>query len=477
MNPLDMVFLSLERHGTPMHLGALLVFQPRPESNRTARQLISLLRERAEHVSQLRQRPRTVWLPPGGAVWEEDPTFRIDDHIHVHHLRKSHDLTELTMLAGTLMSRPLGMSHPLWDLHLITGLDQDRFALLTRLHHAVSDGAGAAALSLRLFDESGDVFAPCVQAKTARDTEAYVRPQSESSLINLLAYPFHWISIGADCTARSLPKLSGAVRQVRDNVDIASATISDIRLSQRDWPLATVPIPQRKIELIEVSLTDLQHIRTLHGGSINDVLLALVTGALHHWTPLHRVDLRDVRALVPVNMRQASNPQISGNHVSGYLCDLPVSEPNPIKRLQTIQSRMDRNKRAGPRQGAGALALLAEQLPNAVHRFVTPTFANAVPLLFDIVVSNVRMPSTTLTLDGAELRQIFPLIPLAPRHAVGVAACTYGDRMDIGFVGSPHTPDLRQLADNLRRALTELVGPTGLTEAPGQRGLARDLPQ
>lgn len=227
-------------------------------------------------------------------------------------------------------------------------------------------------------------------------------------------------------------------------------------------PTATAgcPLAAAAGSTVPVGPVHLRRVRALHGCTINDALLALVAGALRHWLMRRDGDVerRTVRALVPVNRRQVGDPGLGRNQLSGYVCELPIGEPNPIKRLQKIRSAMDRHKAAGPRRGAGAFALLANHVPRAVLRIAMPAVAGLAPLLYDLVISNVPLPAIRLALGGAELHEVYPLVPLASGHAMSVAACSYGGAVCLGIYAEPRTvPDLADFADFLEPALDDLT--------------------
>jgi WS/DGAT/MGAT family acyltransferase len=162
LSPVDMAFLCLENGAAPMHLGAVGVFQT-PHALRPGR-VVAMLRDRAQQVPRLRQRVRAAWLPPGGAVWAEDPAFDVDNHIRMHRLRSA-GLDDVAALSADLMAEPLDLSRPLWQLHVITGLAGRGFAIMAKLHHALCDAYGAMGLGRGLLDgpTPQEIFAPTLR--------------------------------------------------------------------------------------------------------------------------------------------------------------------------------------------------------------------------------------------------------------------------------------------------------------------------
>ncbi|WP_436501763.1 WS/DGAT domain-containing protein [Actinokineospora sp. HUAS TT18] len=188
------------------------------------------------------------------------------------------------------------------------------------------------------------------------------------------------------------------------------------------------------------------------------MLLAVVAGALRNWH-IGRGLLPDharARALVPVNRRVRTGDTAAGNQLSGYLCELPVGQPDPARRVAAVRAAMDVNKAAGPGRGAGAVATLADHLPVGLHRLLTPLARRAAPALCDLVVTTVPIPFRPLSLDGAVLREVYPLVPLAAGHALSIAMATHRDHVHVGIQGQ-RAPDVTRLAAAFPAALAALT--------------------
>jgi len=202
-----------------------------------------------------------------------------------------------------------------------------------------------------------------------------------------------------------------------------------------------------------------RRIRTSHGGTTNDVVLAVLAGALREWliNRGQRADGRSLRALIPVSVRARQAEQTGGNKLSGYLCELPIGIDDPLERLRIVRRAMTRNKAAGPARGAGAFPLLADKVPPAVHRLTGRVTGQAAPLLFDTVVTNVPLPGLKLTLDGAPLQEIYPFVPLASRHALGIAVAIYRNSIHIGLqANGTAVPDIAALQDAVAKSTAVL---------------------
>ncbi|WP_143667386.1 WS/DGAT domain-containing protein, partial [Streptomyces sp. ms184] len=215
----------------------------------------------------------------------------------------------------------------------------------------------------------------------------------------------------------------------------------------------------RRLATADLDAGDLQRIRRAEGGTANDILLAVVAGALRRWMTERGESLpaADPRALVPVSRRRPGGPTASGNRLSAYLLGLPVTSADPRRRLRAVRTAMDRNKAAGPLKGAGAVAVLADQLPPLAHRFGAPLAAGAARMLFDVLVTSVPLPRSALSLGGCPLTALYPMAPLARGQSLAVALSTYGGRVHVGLVADGKAlPDLDRLAAAVQDEFTEL---------------------
>jgi hypothetical protein len=201
-----------------------------------------------------------------------------------------------------------------------------------------------------------------------------------------------------------------------------------------------------------VAVDDVRLIRKAHGGTVNDVVLAVLAGALRG-----AGERADVRVLVPVSergRRSAAGAPKAGNRLSGFLVDLPVSEPDPVTRLRLVREEMNARKATGPRRGAGAVALLADLVPAAAHPFAAPLLRPSAGLLFDALVTNVPLPDRPFSLAGMPVTGVHPLAPLARHQALAVAVSSFRGRLHLGLRGRFATP---QLCGAVDAAVEELL--------------------
>ncbi|MGY1581950.1 wax ester/triacylglycerol synthase family O-acyltransferase [Streptomyces sp. MN13] len=442
--PLDLAFWNIDSERHPMHLGALGVFTA--NSPTAGAHAADLLAARAAGVPGLRMRIRDVWRPLdpdprafpfdlrgslafGGAAREPDPGFDPQHHVRLHAPTADFQAT-----AGRLLERPLERGRPPWEAHVLPGEDGASFAVLFKFHHALADGLRALTLAAAILDPM-DMPPP--------------RPRRAEPARGPLP------------DVRRLPALlRGAVSDASRALGIG-ASVARSTLSARPCPaLTSDPSGTRRTAGLAVDLDDVHRVRKAVGGTVNDVLIAVVAGGLRRWLD-ERGDGSDgvaPRALIPVSTRRPRTAHPQGNRLSGYLIRLPVGDPDPLRRLGAVRTAMDRNKDAGPHRGAGAVALLADHVPALGHRLGGPLAAQAARLWFDILVTSVPLPSLGLKLGGAPLAEVYPYAPLAHGHSLAVAVSTYRGAVHYGLVADAEAvPDLDRLARALATEVETLI--------------------
>jgi diacylglycerol O-acyltransferase len=428
-----------------MHLGALATF--RPVHHGDPGRVAVLLAERAQRLSQLRRRVQPSWFPLAAANWKDDLGFCAKDHIHLHHLDDCHgSLDGAASLAAELMIRPLSRSRPLWEFHIITGAGWDRLAVLFKMHHAFGDGLNALEIGVRVLD---GVALPGGGALTSDEVADGGSGASEPAVLSQL-----WRVPGGLREA-----VGGVVGQLSDATSIAASVLRSAHLPAPASPLVIQSSGRRALAVAALDLQQVRRIRASYGGTVNDVLLAVVTGALRRWVVARggQVDGLILRAFIPVSQRARSAERTGGNRLSGYLCDLPVGEPDPREQLLMIRRGMEQNRATGGSRGPGAIPVLADRLPPAVLRVAAPVAGQGASLLFDLMVTSIPVPSIPFTLDDAALAEVFPIAPLAAGQALVVGLSWYQGRAYVALnVDRDGLPDVQQLAEAVQPATTTL---------------------
>ncbi|MGW0733093.1 wax ester/triacylglycerol synthase family O-acyltransferase [Streptomyces sp. NPDC002851] len=434
--PLDLAFWHIETPEHPMHLGALGVFTA--DGPGAAKHAHELLATRAAGVPGLRMRIAGVLVPVGGAA--RVPATGFDP---LEHVRLGEPVDDFHAAAGALMERPLDRTRPPWEAHVLPSVDGGSFAVLFKFHHALADGLRALALAAAVLDPT--------------DLPAAKAPRQEPEPQRWPRLPFLGMR---DVTLKDLEpgRYSDHVRSVVG--DATRALSIGASVARASWDVRTSPAltsrggGTRRTAGVVLDLDDVHRIRKTVGGTVNDVLIAVVAGAVRRWLD-ERGDGSDgvePRALIPVSRRRPRTAHPQGNRLSGYVVRLPVAEADPVERLRTVRAAMDRRKDHGPNRGAGAVALLADHVPPLGHRFGGGLVGRGARLLFDLLVTSVPLPSLGLTLGGCPLTEVFPLAPLAQGQSLAVAVSTYRGSVHYGLVADAESvPDL----DVLARAVSE----------------------
>jgi diacylglycerol O-acyltransferase / wax synthase len=461
LSSLDLSFLCLEGPDTPMHLGAVLILRPGAHAD-GAQRLTVALRRRVASTPRLRRRLASVAFPPGAAAWVEDPDFDPVAHVQQGSLPAPGGRDELAARAAELLAIPLQRSRPLWELHVLDGLADGSVAVLAKIHHALADGLRAIGLGFALFDDASDPDRcepdRCDQPAPDRAPRA-AAADAGRGLAGAVGNLIGSVSPLLDPRTAS-GELARYTGQALAATGIAASLLHTLCRPAPVSPLNVTMGPARRFAMLRADLDDVQLVRKAHGGTVNDVLLAVVAGGLRTWLARRKHPLASpVRVLIPVSRPPRNAGDTAGNLLSGYLLDLPINEPDPLDRLRAVRHSMAMNKAAGPARGPGAFPLLADLLPSLVHRLAGPFAAPLASRLFNTVITSVPLPDVPLTLAGAELAEIYPVVPLASRQALGVAISTYRRTVHIGLHADHATmPDLDGLGHDLSTELTELAG-------------------
>lgn len=426
LSRLDASFLYLEEPGTPMHVGGVLVLEAPPGGLDA---LAALVEARLSLVPRYRQRVAEVPGHLADPVWVDDPEFDIAYHLRRSGLPRPGTEAQLLDLVSRLTSQPLDRQRPLWEAYLVEGLPDGRVAVVTKTHPALVDGLSAIDIGQVLLDVEADAATP------APDRWVPERPPTGVELV--------WEALD-----EYVRRPSSAVETVREAVTdvrstaaratgIAGSLLRTARkavLPVRHSPL-NVPVGRsRRVAVARVDLDDVKRIRKGHGGTVNDVLLNVVTGALREWL-LSRgqpvVAGTSVRALVPISMQD--DDAVQGSRVSSYLVDLPVGEPNPRVRLTRLSYGMRGTAAQGRSVGADSLIALTGFAPPTLHALGARAARGLSRRLFNLIVTNVPGPQVPLYAAGSQMLEVFPVVPLARGQGVSIGMTSYNGRVFFGL--------------------------------------------
>jgi diacylglycerol O-acyltransferase / wax synthase len=451
LSTLDSSFLYLEEPDTPMHVGGVLVLEKIPGG---VEALATLIEARLSLVPRYRQRVAQVPGHLANPVWVDDPDFDIAFHVRRSGLPRPGSEAQLLDLVSRLMSRPLDRTRPLWEAYLIEGLTGNRVAVVTKTHPALVDGLSAVDIGQVLLDVSPDAPAPEPvewqprRVPTGRQLlvealDEYVRRPS-----SVLETARDAITDVRSTAARLSGMAGGLLRTARSTV-----------LPAPNSPLNAAIGRQRRVAVARAELADVKRIRREHGGTVNDVLLTVVTGALREWL-LSRgepvVAGTSMRALVPVSLQ---DDETSGrDRVSSFLVDLPVGEPNPRVRLARLSYAMRGVAAHGQSVSADNLIALTGFAPSTLHALGARAARGLSRRLFNLVVTNVPGPQLPLYAAGSQMLEVFPFVPLARGQGLSIGMTSYNGRVFFGLnADRDGVGDVDVLADLIEQEVGELV--------------------
>ncbi|WNV74733.1 wax ester/triacylglycerol synthase family O-acyltransferase [Geodermatophilus sp. DSM 44513] len=455
LSTLDASFLHLEDPHTPMHVAGVLVLEA-PAGGLDA--IAALVAARLPLVPRYRQRVLEVPGHLATPVWADDPDFAIDHHVRRSALPRPGTHDQLLELVSRVIARPLDRSRPLWELYLVEGLAQGRAAVVTKTHPALVDGLGTMDIGQVLLDDSPDAPVPEPVPWLTRPLPSAVQLVGEA-VGGYVTRPSAVVETARHAAtdvratgARLTGAAGGAVRAARSALFAAPRT-----------PLNAAGGSQRRVVVARGDLDDVKRVRKAHGGTVNDVLLTVVTGALREWL-LSRgqavVGSTSVRALVPVSVHDAE--EAPGTRVSGHLVDLPVGEPNPRLRLARLSYAMLGASRHGRSVGAEALLALTGFAPPTLHALGARAARGLSRRVANLVVTNVPGPQVPLYAAGARVLEVFPVVPLAPGHGLSIGITSYDGRVFFGLnADRSGVGDVDLLADLVEQELAVLVETAG----------------
>lgn len=461
---LDSSFLHLERDSAHMHVAGCMVFEGTPPAYD---ELLEQILARLHLVPRYRQRLAFVPLNQGRPVWVDDPHFHVNFHVRHTALPPPGGEEQLKRLAGRAFSQSLDRSRPLWELWLVEGLAQDRFALLSKTHHALVDGVSGVDIATVLFDVSPDPqpVAPPEHEWVPRPVPTGVQLLAEA-LLERATVPAEVVR-GVRATVRR-------PRQIASRVGEAVAGVGAVAWTGLQAappsPFNVRIGPHRRFTWVRGELAQFKAVKNALGGTVNDAVLAVVADALGRYMRLRGEPTEGVvlKAMVPVSVRADVERGALGNRVAAMWARLPVGIADPVQRLLMISREMEGIKDSGQAVGARVLTELSG--------FAPPTImAQAARLqsrqrMFNVVVTNIPGPQFPLYVLGRRLEGLFPMVPLAENTALGIAIMSYNGQLNFGLNADfDALADLEALADQLRDSIDTLV-------AAGERPPAESPP-
>ena len=473
LSPLDVSFLYLEERTTPMHVGSVMLFSPGPGGLDHAR-LVRHLDARIALVPRYRQRIRFVPGRIANPVWVDDERFDITYHVRRSALPRPGTQAQLEELVARMQARRLDRSRPLWEVNVVEGLQDGRFAVVTKVHQTLVDGVHAVDLGQVVLDDDEEGHEPpmhtwrpgrepsFVELVAAAVTDTLRRPQqladtARAGLGDLLSVGSKAVDAlgGLAFAAQQAARSQG--RHAAERRDRRSPPVRDARHGPRRLP-AGARLPPRRLPAGR---------HDDPGTTVNDVVLATLTGALRLWLQGRGVGVGPgtvVRALVPMSVKaeHPSDAGAIGSRVASLLVDLPTGEPSPLMRLHQVAYQTRAHREAGQALSAPAIAGIAGFAPPTLHSLGARVASGLSRRLFNLVITNVPGPQHPLFLDGARLLASYPVIPLARGQALAVGLTSYDGGVHYGLNGDRDAmPDLDELRRCIVESLAELVEAAG----------------
>ncbi|GGI05564.1 WS/DGAT/MGAT family O-acyltransferase [Egicoccus halophilus] len=459
LSALDAVFLSMEAPDRHMHGGSLMVFDrptgPDGPEDFDHTRFLRLVRARLSLVPRYRQKLAAPPLPVGNPVWVDDEHFDLSYHVRHAALPRPGSIQQLSEYCARILSRPLDRDRPLWELYVIEGLEDGRFAVLNKTHHAMVDGRSGIDLTSVLLDTEPDVApqlpspSPWSPAPTPGAGQL-LRDAARDALRN----PAALVTAGGRLVAAPTTTLRRAMSLGRVAASMTRATL--VHGAPRSL-LNQPPGPHRRFAIQRIALEEAKRVKDTFGTTVNDVVLAAVADATGRYLRGHGAvtDRLWLRAMVPVSTRAGSEQHALGNRVVSVFVDLPVFEQDPIERLRICHEAMAGVRSTHHAVGADFLIGLGEFAPPTLHAMAARAAVHS--RLFNFLVTNVPGPQQPVYCLGARLIGSFPFTPLTATQSYAVGLTSTDGWLNFGFTADYDTlPDIERVTGYLRDAFDDL---------------------
>ena len=461
MSPLDAWFLQLERSNQQLHVGSALLFAgPTPSYD----QLCTSISARLDRAPRYRQRFRRVPFELGRPVWIDDEYFQIEHHVRHATLPAPGTEAQLRELAGHIMSQPLDLDRPLWQMLLVDGLAGGRWALLNKSHHSLMDGVSGAGLMGVVLDDHRRTKEPLRSS-----WQSAPAPSSAQLAASALRDSVRESIERAKSVTHALASPTDTLRDVAVEVGgLVTLGCKAVRLETiLDGPIG----PRRNWGWARGDLSDIKTIKNTFGGTVNDVMLAVITGAFRTWRLSMDGDVegRTIRTMVPVSLRGPEQPPTLGNQVSAVFADLPIGIADPVQRLRAVRDQLSGLKSHGMAMGVETILDATELVPPTLFALGARIAARLPQRSISTVTTNVPGPQFPLYLLGHRLLEMIPYIPLALGMRITIGIMSYDGHVAYGVTGDADKfPDLGMLCDGIDAATQELLSAAAVVGGAGR---------
>ena len=454
MSPLDASFLHIENDVNHMHIASVAIFEGPPPPYED---VIEMIASKLHKVPRYRQRVHFVPLTAGRPVWVDDPHFNIQYHVRHTALPSPGGDEELRHLVGRVMAQQLDRHKPLWEIWVAEGLQGGRWAILSKTHHCMVDGVSGTDLLAVVMDSS--------PTPEREEPEAWI-PEPQPTGLDLVRNALFRRSVSpyeqlrtARAALRTPRKIAKRVRDLATGVGTFSSFVGKEVESSLNGPIG----PHRRWTWAETTLDKVKQIRAAHGGTVNDVVLSVITKGFRNLliSRGEPVDNLVVRTLVPVSVRTESERGTHNNRVSAMFAELPVGLVDPVARLASIGEQMKGLKEHKQAVAAEALTSLQGFTPPLLLALGGRLSARIPQRSVQTVTTNVPGPQRPMYAAGRRMVAAYPYVPLAGWVRIGIAIFSYAGQLNFGITGDWETvPDIDVLADGIEQGIAELLART-----------------
>ena len=465
LSALDHSFLLLEKPSAYMHVASTLIFEAGPLRTSSGGIHVGAIRRSIEASLHKipRYRQKLAWIPvEDHPVWVDDDRFFLDYHIRHTSLPQPGTEEQLKRLSARIMAQHLDRNRPLWEMWIVEGLEGDRFALISKVHHCMIDGVSGVDLMKILLSASPE--------ENIADAPQYIPRPAPSALSLLRDEVIRRVSLPLR-VVRDLGSLwqeaQDSRRQLRLRLRSLAETLGASLKAPSRTPLNQPIGPHRRFDWLRMDLEELRSMRRILGGSLNDVVLTVVAGAMRRFLSKRQGNLRDMdfRVMAPVSIRTEDEAGTMGNRVSAWIVDLPIAERDPRRQLALIREQTEKLKKQSPAVAANLLTQVADWTPSTLLALGARNVTRLLP--FNMVVTNVPGPQFPIYMLGARMLSIFPHVPLADHLGLCVALMSYDGQLCWGVNADYDlVPDVADFLADVDAAFQELRWLANTKEAP-----------
>ena len=456
MSPLDASFLHIEDHVSHMHIASVAIFEGPPPA---FADITDMIDAKLDLVPRYRQKVRSVPFDLGRPVWVDDPHFNLEYHLRHTALPAPGGEHELRKLVGRVMAQQLDRSRPLWEIWVVEGLEDDRWAMLAKTHHALVDGVSGTDLLAVIMDLSADTVHPAPSGWTPEPEPSALALLVDATW-NIVRSPYEQLR-AARAQTRALRRLAGSLVEVSSGFFSLGGLARPTERSSINGPLG----PHRRYAWASTSVEDIKRVRAALGGSFNDVVLASITNGFRELLLARGENVdRVVRTLVPVSVRardtsgRAVGDGTLENKISAMFAELPVDIDDPVLRLAAVTEQMKELKHSHQALAGEALTSMSGFAPPMLLSLGMRLATRAGQRNVNTVTTNVPGPQFPLYAAGRRMLRAFPYVPLGVQMRLGVAIFSYDGEVNFGITGDyESTADIDVLAAGIEDGMTQML--------------------